>query len=165
MISGVVPRIVLRVTVSFKDGFVGSCRHPARYSRKDWRLPIPQRSNGAAAQQKSTDSGGMGVPYYRMTPLGSCAPTPALACASTGERAPSAELGMRLSHGLAALRQAIWLSTQTSSSTQVRVPGQGSRLGDRRSPAPPLPVQPPMGIGSPGSEQPHSQDDEPTGPL
>jgi RNA polymerase sigma-70 factor (ECF subfamily) len=60
---------------------------------------------------------------------------------------------------LAALRRAIWLATQTDTPTEVRLPGQDSRVGNRRSALPPLPVQPPTGVGS--APEPSSPTEDP----
>lgn len=73
------------------------------------------------------------MPDYRMTAPGVCAVSVARAWW------PEA-----IEDGLAALRKAIWLSTQASHATTINVPGQESRLAGRRSgagntfhPAPP----------------------------
>ncbi len=108
------------------------------------------------------------MPYYRIAPLGVCAQVTAAACLETGPQALPGAFSQQLARGLAALREAIWSTTQTTPTTALRVPGQASRVGNRRTTVP-LPLQPPSGSptggGTFGPHEPgrHRIDLEPDG--
>ncbi len=96
--------------------------------------------------------GGISVPDYRMTPSGTCAILMASGCPNPAQASPSSRATRVVVDGLAALRAAIWLATQ-SAPPVLRLPGQDSRLGTRRSIPAPLPFQPSVG-GAVGSADP-----------
>ncbi|MGH3545036.1 MAG: sigma-70 family RNA polymerase sigma factor [Mycobacteriales bacterium] len=91
------------------------------------------------------------MPDYRMTLSGTCALSVATGCLNVGAPHQNPRGTRGLTEGLAALRAAIWFATQSAPTTALRLPGQDSRLGGRRTVTAPLPLQPSGGrIGTPG---------------
>ncbi len=85
------------------------------------------------------------MPDYRMTPSGTCALFVAPACLEAAQQDRGFLAARAVTDGLAALRAAIWLAIQSAPVTSLRLPGQDSRLGSRRTVAAPLPFQPSRG--------------------
>ncbi len=104
------------------------------------------------------------MPDYRMTPSGTCALSAAPTCLDTVHQPYGAGTGRAITEGLDALRAAIWSATQSVPTTALRLPGQDSRLGSRRTGTAPLPFQPcGGGAGNPIGPEHHDFDPDEAG--